>query len=110
MEAKSSLQFARVGAQKARLVADLVRGRDVNSALKILTFSNKKSADLFKKLIESAVANASYKKTMDIDRLYVKTIYVNQGPVLKRFRPRAQGRAYGIRKKTSHLNVVLEER
>lgn len=110
MEAKSSLKFARVGAQKARLVADLIRGRDVSSALKILTFSNKKSADMFKKLIESAVANASYKGTMDLDRLFVKTVYVDQGPVLKRFRPRAQGRAYGIRKKTSHLNVVLEEK
>lgn len=110
MEAKSSLKYARVGAQKARLVADLVRGRNVSSALKILTFTNKKSADLFKKLIESAVANASYKKTMDLDRLYVKTVCVDQGPALKRFRPRAQGRAYGIRKKTSHLNVVLEER
>lgn len=110
MEAKSSLKFARVGSQKARLVADLVRGKDVSSALKILTFTNKKSADLFKKLIESAVANASHSKTMDVDRLYVKTVYVDQGPALKRFRPRAQGRAYGIRKKTSHLNVVLEER
>jgi large subunit ribosomal protein L22 len=110
MEAKASLRFARVGAQKARLVADLVRGKNVNEAVKTLTFLNKKTAGLIKKLIESAVANAEDKKTMDVDKLFVKTIYVDQGPSLKRFRPRAQGRAYGIKKKTSHINVVLEEK
>lgn len=110
MEAKASLKYARVGAQKARLVADLVRGKDVNEAVKTLTFLNKKSALMIKKLIESAIANADYKKTMDIDKLYVKTIMVDGGPVLKRFMPRAQGRAFGLRKKTSHINVVLEER
>lgn len=110
MEAKASLSYARVGAQKARLVADLVRGKDVSDALKTLTYLNKKSAVMIKKLIESAVANAENKKVMDIDKLYVKTIWVDQGPVLKRFRPRAQGRAFGVRKKTSHINVILEER
>lgn len=110
MEAKATLKFARVGAQKARLVADLIRGKDVNDALKSLTYLNKKSALMIKKLIESAVANADYKKTMDLDKLYVKTIYVDKGPVLKRFRPRAQGRAYGVRKQTSHINVVLGEK
>ncbi len=110
MEAKATLRFARVGAQKARLVADVVRGKDVGTALKALTYMNKKSAVMIKKLIESAVANADYKKTMDLDKLYVKTIYVDKGPVLKRFRPRAQGRAYGVRKQTSHINVVLEEK
>lgn len=110
MEAKASLKYARVGAQKARLVADMVRGQNVSQAVKTLTVLNKKSALIIKKLIESAVANADYKKTMDIDKLIVKTIYVDQGPVLKRFRPRAQGRAYGIRKKTSHINVTLEEK
>lgn len=110
MEAKASLQFARVGCQKARLVADLVRGKDVNEAVKTLTYLNKKSALMIKKLIESAVANADQKKTMDIDKLYVKTIFVDGGPALKRFMPRAQGRAFGLRKKTSHINVVLEER
>ena len=110
MEVKASLKYARVGAQKARLVIDLVRGKDVNEAIKTLTFLNKKTAGLVKKLIESAVANAEYKKVMDVDNLYVKTIWVDQGPVLKRFRPRAQGRAFGVRKKTSHINVVLEEK
>jgi large subunit ribosomal protein L22 len=110
MEVKASLKYARVGAQKARLVADLVRGKDVNEAVKTLTFLNKKTAGMIKKLIESAVANAEYKKVMDVDNLIVKTIWVDQGPVLKRFRPRAQGRAFGVRKKTSHINVVLEEK
>jgi len=110
MEVKASLKYARVGAQKARLVADVVRGKDVNEAVKTLTFLNKKSAGLIKKLIESAVANAEYKKVMDVDSLYVKSIWVDQGPSLKRFRPRAQGRAFGVHKKTSHINVVLEEK
>jgi large subunit ribosomal protein L22 len=110
MEAKASLKYARVGAQKARLVADLVRGKSVDHAIKELTFLNKKSALMIKKLIESAVANADYKKTMDIDSLVIKSIMVDQGPVLKRFRPRAQGRAFGVRKKTSHINVVLGEK
>lgn len=110
MEVKASLKHARVGAQKARLVVDLVRGKDVNEAVKVLTFLNKKTAGMVKKLIESAVANAEYKKVMDVDNLIVKAIWVDQGPVLKRFRPRAQGRAFGVRKKTSHINVVLEEK
>jgi large subunit ribosomal protein L22 len=110
MEVKASLNYARVGAQKARLVADVVRGKGVNEAVKTLTFLNKKSAAVIKKLIESAVANAEYKKVMDVDSLYIKSIWVDQGPVLKRFRPRAQGRAFGVRKKTSHINVVLEEK
>lgn len=110
MEAKASLRYARVGCQKARLVADMVRGKDVNEAVKILTYLNKKSAVMIKKLIESAVANADYKKTMDIDKLYVKTIMVDGGPSMKRFMPRAQGRAFGVKKKTSHINVVLEEK
>lgn len=110
MEVKASLQYARVGAQKARLVADLVRGKDVGEAIKSLTFLNKKTGGLLKKLIESAVANADYKKTIDLDKLYIKSVWVDEGPVLKRFRPRAQGRASGIRKRTSHINVVLDER
>ena len=110
METKASLNYARVGAQKARLVADLVRGKNVDDALKTLTYLNKKTALLIKKLIESAVANADYKKTMNMDKLFVKAISVDQGPVLKRFRPRAQGRAFGVRKKLSHINVTLGEK
>ncbi len=110
MEVKASLKYARVGAQKARLVADLVRGKDVSEALKILKFSDKKTSVLLKKLIESAVANADVKGVVDSDNLFVKTVFVDMGPSLKRFRPRAQGRAYGVLKKTSHINVVLGER
>ena len=109
-EVKAKLSFARVGCQKARWVADEVRGKDVNEAIRWLTFSTAKSAGIIKKLIESAAANAEDRKLADVDSLYVKTICVDQGPVLKRFRPRAQGRAFGVRKKTSHINVVLAER
>lgn len=110
MEVTAKLRFARVSSQKARLVVDLIRGKDVNEALKTLTFLNKKTAYLVKKLIESAVANATQKQVIDVDNLYVKSIQVGQGPVLKRFLPRAQGRATEIRKKMSHINVVLDER
>lgn len=110
MEVKASLKFARVGAQKARLVADMVRGKGVNEAIRILTFLDKKSGVLFKKLLESAVANAEQKNVIDVDNLFVKTIYVDQGPSMKRFRPRAQGRAFMVKKKISHINLVLDER
>jgi large subunit ribosomal protein L22 len=110
MEVKARLKHAKVSAQKARLVADLVRGKDVNEALRALTFLKKKSAGLVKKLIESAVANAGQKQVIDVDNLYVKTITVDQGPMMKRFMPRAQGRATEIKKKMSHINLVLDER
>ncbi|MGE3973433.1 MAG: 50S ribosomal protein L22 [Bdellovibrionales bacterium] len=110
MEVTAKLRYARVSAQKARLVSDLVRGKDVNEALRTLTFMNKKTAGLLKKLIESAVANANQKQVIDVDNLYVKTLTVDQGPVLKRYTPRAQGRATEIRKKMSHINLVLDER
>jgi large subunit ribosomal protein L22 len=110
MEVKASLKYARIGAQKARLVADVIRGKDVNQALKSLTFMDKKGAVLFKKLLESAVANAEQKKVIDVDNLFVKTVHVDQGPSMKRFRPRAQGRAFQVKKKLSHINLILDER
>jgi large subunit ribosomal protein L22 len=110
MEVKAQLSYARVGTQKARLVADAIRGKGVNEAIRILTFMPKKSAVFMKKLVESAVANAEQKKVIDIDNLYVKTILVDEGPDMKRYRPRAQGRAFMIRKKTSHVSLVLDER
>lgn len=110
MEVKASLKYARIGTQKARLVADLVRGKDVNEALQTLAFTEKKGAVLIKKLIESGVANAEQKKVIDVDNLYVKTITVDQGPMLKRFTPRAKGSASGILKKMSHINIILDER
>jgi len=110
MEAKAHLKYARIGTQKARIVADSVRGKDVNEAIRILTFMKRKPASVVKKLIESAVANAEQKKSVDLDNLYVKFISVDQGPQLKRLRPRAQGRAFVVRKKQSHINLVLGER
>jgi len=109
MESTATLRFARVSAQKARLVADLVRGKDPEAAIKVLAFLPKKSAPILRKLIESALANAE-NRSLDIDRLVVKTVTVDQGPSLRRFRPRAQGRATPILKKTSHITVVLGER
>lgn len=110
MEVKASLNFARIGAQKARLVVDVVRGKDVNEAIRSLTFMKQKGAGLVKKLIESAVANAEDRKVVDVDNLYVKSIWVDMGPSMKRFRPRAQGRAFMVKKKLSHINVVLDEK
>jgi large subunit ribosomal protein L22 len=110
MEVKASLNFARIGCQKARLVADVVRGQNVNEAIRTLTFMKQKGAGLVKKLIESAVANAEDRKVIDVDNLYVKTITVNMGPAIKRFRPRAQGRAFMVKKKLSHINVILDEK
>lgn len=110
MEVKAKLRYARVGAQRARLVADLVRGKDVNEAIRELSFMPQKTAGLLKKLIESALANAEQKQVIDVDNLYIKTISVDKGPDLKRFIPRAQGRATPIRKKQSHINLILDER
>ncbi len=110
MEVKASLRNARIGAQKARLVADVVRGKDVSEALEALAFLDKKAGTMFNKLIRSAVANADQKKTINVDSLFVKSVWVDAGAVLKRFVPKAQGRASEIRKKSSHLNVILDER
>lgn len=98
---------ARISAQKARLVADLVRGKDVAQALNILTFSPKKGAELVKKVLESAIANAEHNNGADIDALKVVTIFVDKGPSLKRFQARAKGRGNRIEKQTCHINVVV---
>ena len=107
---KASLKMARIGPQKARLVADMIRGKNVDEALRLLEFADKKGAVLIKGLLSSAIANAEHKKTFDVDRLFVHHISVDGGPVLKRFMPRAKGSAYGLRKRTSHINIVLAER
>jgi large subunit ribosomal protein L22 len=110
MEARAILKFARLSPQKTRLVVDMVRGKGVQDALNVLKFSPQKAASTVSKLVSSAVANAEQKGVSDVDRLFVKAITVDQGPVLKRFMPRAQGRATRIRKPTSHITVVLEEK
>jgi large subunit ribosomal protein L22 len=110
MEVKARLKFARISPRKARLVADLVRGKRSEESLNILTFTKKAAAKIIIKLLKSAIANATQKKTIDIDRLYIKQITVDQGPTMKRFQPRALGRATMIRKRTSHINIVLDEK
>jgi large subunit ribosomal protein L22 len=100
----------RLSPQKARLVIDMVRGKGVQDALNILKFSPQKAAPIVSKLVSSAVANAEQKGVSDVDRLVVRAISVDQGPVLKRFMPRAQGRATKIRKPTSHITVILDEK
>jgi large subunit ribosomal protein L22 len=109
MEVKAKLRFTRISPRKARLVADLIRGKRSEEALSILTFTPKAAARIIIKLLRSAIANADQKK-IDVDRLYVKTIMVDQGPTMKRFMPRALGRATTIRKRTSHITIVLDER
>jgi large subunit ribosomal protein L22 len=91
-------------------VADLVRGKRSEEALNILTFTKKAAAKTIIKLLKSATANATQKKTIDIDRLFIKKITVDQGPTMKRYTPRALGRATMIRKRTSHITIVLDER
>jgi large subunit ribosomal protein L22 len=98
---------ARLSAQKCRLVADLIRGKDVAQALNILTFSPQKGAVLIKKVLESAIANAEHNEGADIDTLKVVTIFVDKGPSLKRFRARAKGRGNRIEKQTCHINVTV---
>jgi large subunit ribosomal protein L22 len=109
MEVRARLRFARLGPRKARLVADLIRGKRSEEALNILSFTKKAAAKMILKLLKSAVANATQKKTIDIDRLFIKKITVDQGPTMKRYQPRALGRATMIRKRTSHITIVLDE-
>ena len=99
----------RISPQKARLLADLIRGKDVETAINTLRFMPKKGARIIRKLVESALANAGQNEAIDVDTLYVKTIFVDGGPMLKRIRPRAQGRATRILKRSSHITVVLDE-
>jgi large subunit ribosomal protein L22 len=111
MESTALLKFARISPRKVRLVADAVRGKDVSEALEVLKFTRKRSAPILNRLIWSAVNNAKEKKSsIDPDQLYVKFITVDGGPTLRRWRPRAHGRATRIRKRTSHIRVVLDER
>jgi large subunit ribosomal protein L22 len=109
MEATAKLSMIRLSPRKTRLVVDMIRGQGIQDALTIMKFSPQPSAKLVAKLLKSAVANAEQKGASDVDRLFVKTVFVDGGPVLKRFTPRAQGRASKIRKPTSHITVVLSD-
>ncbi|HDL5606539.1 TPA: 50S ribosomal protein L22 [Mannheimia haemolytica] len=110
METIAKHRYARTSAQKARLVADLIRGKKVSVALEILTFTNKKAATLVKKVLESAIANAEHNDGADVDDLKVAKIFVDEGPSMKRVMPRAKGRAVRILKRTSHITVVVSDR
>ncbi|HEX5361271.1 MAG TPA: 50S ribosomal protein L22 [Fluviicoccus sp.] len=109
MEVVAKLRGAPISAQKARLVADLVRGKPVDQALNILAFSNKKAAAFVKKVLESAIANAEHNNGADVDELKVSTIFVDEGISLKRIMPRAKGRADRITKRTCHITVKVAE-
>lgn len=109
MEAKARVRNIRISPQKARLVADLVRGKQVETALNTLRFMPKKGARILRKAIESAVANASQNDAIDVDNLYIKTLHIDGGPMLKRIRPMAMGRAGRILKRSSHITVILDE-
>ncbi|MBQ8945801.1 MAG: 50S ribosomal protein L22 [Lachnospiraceae bacterium] len=106
----ATLRFARVSVQKACFVLDAIRGKDVETALGILEYNPRYASSLVKKLLESAIANAENNNGMNRENLYVAECYANKGPTMKRIQPRAQGRAYRIEKRTSHITVVLDER
>ena len=110
MEVQAKLKGARLAAQKARLVADQIRGKSVESALEILQFSGKKGADVIKKVLESAIANAEHNDGADVDELKVSTIFVDEGMTMKRIKPRAKGRADRIFKRSCHITVKVAEK
>ena len=110
MEVAARLKGAKISAQKARLVADQIRGKDVGEALDILNFSTKKGAHLVRKLLESAIANAEHSEAADVDELSVTRIYVDEGLTMKRIRPRAKGRADRILKRTCHITLAVTDK
>lgn len=109
MEVSAKLTGAQISAQKVRLVVDQIRGKAVEEALDILEFSNKKGADLVKKILNSAIANAEHNEGADVDELKVSTIFVDEGRTLKRLRPRAKGRADRILKRSCHITVKVSD-
>ncbi len=110
MEVIAKHRFARISPQKCRLIADQIRGLPVETALEALTFGVTKSSDLMKKVLESAIANAEHNEGADIDELRVSKVFVDEGPTMKRIRPRAKGRANRILKRTSHITVCVADR
>ncbi|AEG30903.1 50S ribosomal protein L22 [Thiomicrospira cyclica] len=110
MQVSATHKFARISPQKARLVADLIRGKSVESAVSILAFSDKKAADLMKKILNSAIANAENNNGADVDELKVTAVFVDEGPLMKRMRARAKGRGNRIVKRMSHITVTVGEK
>ena len=109
MEVSATLKFTRLSPQKARLVADQIRGMPVERAVEVLVFSNKKAAGVIKRVLDSAIANAEHNEGADIDELKVSSVMVDEGPVQKRFKARARGRANRIVKRTSHVKVTVSD-
>ena len=109
-EARATLKFARISSRKVKIVADLIRGKDVDEALAIMKFTPKASSEVLEKLLKSAIANAENNHDMKHENLYGAEIFANQGPTLKRIRPAAKGSAVRIRKRTSHITIVLKEK
>jgi len=109
MEVLAKHRYARISPQKARLIADQIRGQSVEQALSILTFSNKKGAGLVQKVLESAIANAEHNEGADIDELTVSKAFVDEGPTMKRIQARAKGRANRILKRSSHITVMVSD-
>ena len=110
MEAKAHAKFIRVPARKVQLVVDLIRGKQVGEAVAILRHTPKAASPIVEKLLNSAVANAEHNYSMNVNALVISQAYVNQGPTMKRFRPRAMGRASRINKRTSHITLVVSEK
>ena len=109
-EARATLKFVRISSRKVKIVADLIRGKNVDEALAIMNFTPKASSEILEKLLKSAIANAENNHDMKHENLYVAEIFANQGPTLKRIRPAAKGSAVRIRKRTSHITIVLKEK
>ena len=110
LEARARARYVRISPSKVRVVLDLIRGKHVDEALTILRFTPKAASPLLEKLLRSAIANAENNFDMNRDALYISQCYADQGPIMKRYRPRAQGRVYSIHKKTSHITRVLKEK
>ena len=110
MEAKAYLRYIRISPRKVQIVADLIRGKDVGTAMAILMQTNKSASEPMIKLLKSAVANAENNFGMDVEKLVVSQVFATPGPILKRMRPRAQGRAYRINKRTSHVTLAVAEK
>ena len=110
MEAKAVARYVRVSPRKARLVVDLIRGKQVDDARAILKFSPRAAAEVVEKVLNSAVANAERNLHVPAEELYVGSTFVDEGPTMKRIRPRAMGRAFRIRKRTSHITVIVKQR
>ena len=110
MESRAQAKMVRISSRKVKLVIDLIRGKNIGEAFAILRLTPKAASPVVEKVLKSAVANAEHNFNMDVEKLYVKEVYVGEGPTLKRFRPRAQGRATQILKRTSHTTVVVAEK